>query len=267
MAMNTESHVTLSRGAALLLGFGLLAAGAGAVYVWTRLGPETKPADTAPVSSHAPGGQPPSSDAPVDARAIETTGAPLPDVVLTLTEDAVARAGIVVTSAAASTAAGLRMRHGQTIAQVYSPELAEAQTQYLALTAELEAAHHQLVRTERLLEIGAASRQELERIRAEHASHASHVAGARSRLMLLGMTAAQVERLSAATEISATVDVPRADRECRPERRFGDEALHDCRPCNRLGRRRSIRARFSEGASRESRRRDHHRVSRPTVAG
>lgn len=94
------------------------------------------------------------------------------------------------------------------MAQVYSPELAEAQTRYLSMRAELEAAEQELRRTERLVEIGAASRQELERVRAAHTTRATEVEGARSRLVLLGMAAAAIARLSSASEITATTNVP-----------------------------------------------------------
>ncbi len=94
------------------------------------------------------------------------------------------------------------------MADVYSPELAEAQTQYLSLSAQLEAAHQELLRTERLVQIGAASQQELEKIQAEHTAHASHVEGARSRLVLLGMTEPGFKKLTSAREITATTIVP-----------------------------------------------------------
>jgi RND family efflux transporter MFP subunit len=170
------------------------------------------------------------------------TGAALPDVTVTLTEEAVERAGIEVTPVRAGGAGarvrvpgvvepnayrrvtvtplvagritrvlvelGDRVRRGRTIAQVYSPELAEAQTTYVSMQAELQAHEQRLRRTERLIEIGAASREELENVHAEHTSLRASVAGARSRLVLLGMSASAVDRLSAATEITATVDVP-----------------------------------------------------------
>jgi membrane fusion protein, heavy metal efflux system len=105
-------------------------------------------------------------------------------------------------------ALGDRVRPGQTLAEIYSPELAEAQTAYLSFVAEFDAAHEQLRRTERLVEIGAASRQELEQARAEHTAHATHVESTRAKLTLLGMSAEQVQRLSTGQEISSSVSVP-----------------------------------------------------------
>jgi cobalt-zinc-cadmium efflux system membrane fusion protein len=189
---------------------------------------------TGQAASPAPPAEPP-------AAAPGGTDTPLPDVEITLTEDAVARAGIEVTPVAASGAAdtvkipgvieadayrrvvvtplvggritrvtaelGQQVRRGATLAQIYSPGLAEAQMKFLSARAELEAAHQELKRTERLVEIGAASRQELERIRASHTMHDTMVAGARAQLVLLGMTPAALGRLTSASEISATTSV------------------------------------------------------------
>ena len=71
---------------------------------------------------------------------------------------------------------GQRVRRGQTMAQVFSPELAEARTRYTSARAELEAHERELARTEKLVEIGAASRQELERLHAEHTARLADVA-------------------------------------------------------------------------------------------
>lgn len=167
---------------------------------------------------------------------------PLLDVTITLTEEAANRAGITVTPVRRDTAAGSlrlagvveaneyrqvavtplaagrltrvtaalgeRVTRGQSLAEIYSPELAAAQTRYLNMRAEFEAAHQELVRTERLVEIGAASKQELERIRAQHTVHATGVEGARAELTLLGLGADRIERLRGAGNITSTVSVP-----------------------------------------------------------
>ena len=52
---------------------------------------------------------------------------------------------------------------GKTIAQIYSPELAEAQASYVAAHAALGAHDRELARTTKLVQIGSASREELER--------------------------------------------------------------------------------------------------------
>jgi len=173
-----------------------------------------------------------------------TTGVdgPLPDLTITLTPDAAQRAGITVTPVGHATETGSlrlpgvvepnayrqvivtplvagritsvsaelgdRVARDQTLAQIYSPELAEAQTRYLTVSAELEAAHQRLLRTERLVEIGAASRQELETIRAEHTVHATALEGARAQLTLLGLGPPRIAQLRTAADVTATVTVP-----------------------------------------------------------
>lgn len=103
---------------------------------------------------------------------------------------------------------GEAVRQGQPLAEIYSPELADAQTNYLSMRAELEAAHQRLRRTEQLLAAGATSRQDLEQVVAEHTRHATGVEGARARLALLGLTKPQIDALTSASQITATVTVP-----------------------------------------------------------
>src|SRR5258705_13159813 len=59
---------------------------------------------------------------------------------------------------------GDHVKRGQPLAVVFSGELAEAETQYLAHLAELEADHKKLVRTQNLVKLGAASQQEEEEV-------------------------------------------------------------------------------------------------------
>jgi RND family efflux transporter MFP subunit len=103
---------------------------------------------------------------------------------------------------------GQQVRRGQSLAQVYSPELAETQSRYLASRAELDAHERELRRTEKLVELGSASRQELERIHAEHTGAVTMVQSLRSQLTLLGLTPAHVEKLASPSDISATVAIP-----------------------------------------------------------
>jgi RND family efflux transporter MFP subunit len=84
---------------------------------------------------------------------------------------------------------GQHVRQGQTMAEIFSPELAEAETRYISARAELEAHEQELARTQKLVEIGAASRQELERIHAGHTSRLADLESAASRLQLLGLSA------------------------------------------------------------------------------
>jgi cobalt-zinc-cadmium efflux system membrane fusion protein len=102
---------------------------------------------------------------------------------------------------------GDQVRLGQTLLQVFSPELADAETRYLAAKAELEAHEQELARTSKLLVIGAASQQESERLHAEHGAKLAGVQSLRSRLVLLGMPAAAIDALSPGQEVDATTDI------------------------------------------------------------
>src|SRR5262249_21363020 len=57
---------------------------------------------------------------------------------------------------------GQSVARGQTVAVVFSDELAQAQSRYLAAQAELEEHHKHHARTMKLVEIGAASKEEFE---------------------------------------------------------------------------------------------------------
>jgi len=167
---------------------------------------------------------------------------PLPDVIVTLTDEAMKRAGIEIATVEAGSATdvlrlpavvepnayarvsvtplvtgrvtsvsaqlGAQVRQGQTLATVFSPELADAQTQYISARAELDAHERELARTEKLVQIGAASRQELERIHAEHTGQQTRVESARSRLDLLGMSREAVESLASGKSVDARTEVP-----------------------------------------------------------
>jgi cobalt-zinc-cadmium efflux system membrane fusion protein len=191
----------------------VLLIGVGGTYLIMRTG--TSPATMPGMSRDA--GSAPAPSAPATS--------PRLDVVVTLTPDAVQRAGIEVSEV--TTAAGTdhlrlpgvvepnayrqvvvtplvggrvvrvtaqlgdRVRRGQALAEVYSPELAEARTKYTAAKAMLDAHDRELQRTQKLVEIGAASRQELERIHAEHAAQTAEVESTRARLQLLGAASAE----------------------------------------------------------------------------
>jgi len=71
----------------------------------------------------------------------------------------------------------------------------------------LEADHQKLVRTEKLVGLGAASRQELEEVTATHASRATEVAAARQRLLLFGLSPDQVAQLRDASHVVSEVTV------------------------------------------------------------
>src|SRR5262245_31366118 len=103
---------------------------------------------------------------------------------------------------------GMMVKRGAPLATLFSPELAEAQTKYLSMRAMLVADHQKLQRTQQLVAIGAASRQELEDIMAVHASHATEVEAARQRLLLLGLSQAHVEALTNPSQIVSDITVP-----------------------------------------------------------
>src|SRR5258708_150395 len=103
---------------------------------------------------------------------------------------------------------GDHVRRGQTLAVIFSTELAEAETQYLAYTAELDAEHKKLQRTQKLVRLGAASQQEEEEVTATHAAHEAHVRAALERLKLLGAGERQIAALKQAEQIDSNVTVP-----------------------------------------------------------
>ena len=103
---------------------------------------------------------------------------------------------------------GDHVRRGQPLAILFSSELAEAETQYLSHLAELAAEHKKLERTQNLVRLGAASKQEEEEVTATHAAHESQVRAALERLKLLGANDRQIAALKQAEQIDANFVVP-----------------------------------------------------------
>jgi cobalt-zinc-cadmium efflux system membrane fusion protein len=103
---------------------------------------------------------------------------------------------------------GTSVKESAPLATLFSAELADAQTKYLSMRAMLEADHQRRERTRKLVDIGAASRQELEEVTAVHAGHATEVEAARQRLLLLGMSKKQVDALRHPRQVMADVVVP-----------------------------------------------------------
>ncbi len=229
--MEDQSGIRLRWPVAVAAAVALVGIGGGAAYLTlSGRGPSSLGGGGSPVSKQPAAGT--MMQTPAEPRAVDRSAgsAPLPDVAVPLTEDGVARAGIeIVTVGTSASGASLRItgtvqpnayrsvvvtplvagrvlrvavelgQHvsvGQTLAEIYSPELAEAQTRYLSSTAELSAHEQQLRRTEKLVEIGAASRQELEKIHAEHTGATTIVESNRARLTLLGMTETDIARLA-----------------------------------------------------------------------
>lgn len=205
---------------------GLVLLGVGGAHLWLP-----RPDASTPVSG-------------IDGRpapTVENTSGPLPDVVLTLSDDAVKKAGVVVSPVTvADTASNIRLSgvvepdayrqvvvtplvsgrvtrvavmlgdrvaRNTPLVEIYSPDLADAQTRYLSVRAEFQAVEQEIARTDRLVQIGAASQQELERIHAEHVKHRTEIESTRARLQLLGMTPAQVDALNSTGQIAATTTI------------------------------------------------------------
>jgi membrane fusion protein, heavy metal efflux system len=217
-----------------LTGLGLIAIGAVGAALVLRFGGHTPP-DPAAVA-------PTPTVAPASGTAEQTTGETAGDVEVILSPEAVAQAGIktaevtVVESSAAIQVPGTVManayhevkvfpivggivtkvhaelgspvKRGAPLVTLFSAELAEAQTKYLAMRAMLDADQKRLQRTRQLVEIGAASRQELEEAVAASASRATEVEAARQRLLLLGLSRKQVASLSNPRQVVADVLVP-----------------------------------------------------------
>jgi cobalt-zinc-cadmium efflux system membrane fusion protein len=237
--MTGEHRLSLSPAVAAAAVLSLLLIGAGGTYLIMR--PGASPVTTSGGTPRVAGPEP---TAPATAGATNSPNAASPrsDVVVTLTKEAVERARIEITEAAVAGGAnhvrlpgvvepnayrqvavtplvggrvvrvsaelGDRVRRGQALALVYSPELADARTKYVAAKAMLEAHDRELQRTQKLVEIGAASRQELERIYAEHAAQTAEVESARARLQLLGGTGDDPEGKaeSAIATVAAPID-------------------------------------------------------------
>jgi RND family efflux transporter MFP subunit len=102
---------------------------------------------------------------------------------------------------------GQSMRRGQPLAEIFSPELAEAKTRFVSARAELDAHERELQRTEKLVEIGSASRQEVERLDAEHTAKVTAVESAKSRLELLGLSPSTIADLGPGKDVGAVMTV------------------------------------------------------------
>jgi cobalt-zinc-cadmium efflux system membrane fusion protein len=102
---------------------------------------------------------------------------------------------------------GQRVMANDVLATIYSPELADAQTAFIAARADHLAHDQQQARTQRLYAIGAASRQELEKLEAEKSEMDARVETARSRLVLLGIPEERTQRIASPADVVTTFDV------------------------------------------------------------
>src|SRR3989440_7350707 len=103
---------------------------------------------------------------------------------------------------------GQNVRRGQRVAVVSSNELADAQSRYLTAVATLDEHHRHHLRTMKLVEIGAACRQDLEMATSQYREAESNLANLRQKLLLLGMTAQRIDSLNSTAQISSEVIVP-----------------------------------------------------------
>jgi len=227
--MNADSRVTLPWPAAIAAAVALLVVGGGAVYVLMQ-----------PAGQPAPG-RPAAATATPSPAGAQITGSALPDVAVTLMPEAIERAGIRLTPVTAGAVGsmlrlpgvveanaykqvavtplvagrvtrvrielGQAVRQGQDMAEVFSPELSDAETRYISARAELDAHERELQRTEKLVDIGAASRQDLERLHAEHTSKLTAVETARSRLELFGLSSSAIANLTSGRNVGAAIAV------------------------------------------------------------
>ncbi len=102
---------------------------------------------------------------------------------------------------------GDKVARGQKLAVIFSTEFSEAQAGYLKMQAEIERHHHHYQRIEKLVEIGAASREEFEQAAAEYKMEQANLSAMRQRLLLFGMTAKQLEEMSKAGQVSSLITV------------------------------------------------------------
>jgi membrane fusion protein, heavy metal efflux system len=102
---------------------------------------------------------------------------------------------------------GQNVRRGQTLAVVFSDDLARAQSEYLSSAAELEEHHKHHSRTMKLVEIGAASREELEQATTKLRSAEAELASQRQRLLLLGLSAQRIDQLKSSAQVTSEVSL------------------------------------------------------------
>jgi len=103
---------------------------------------------------------------------------------------------------------GQTVARGQTMAVVFSDELAQAESRYLTVQADLEEHHKHHARTTKLVEIGAASREELEQATTKLRSAESELASQRQRLLLLGLSPQRISSLRSSEQVSSEVSLP-----------------------------------------------------------
>jgi cobalt-zinc-cadmium efflux system membrane fusion protein len=235
--MNAQSYVNLRRSVLVASALACVVLGAGAAYLWSRWDTPGRSLSEIDVMGGMAdmAGESRVTEGPSGAEAARA------DVAVTLDAETIARAGItetpvvadrmptslrvpgvveanayrrvVVTPIAGGRVTGVtvelgqQVRQGQTMAQVFSADVADARTRYVSVRADLAAHELEVARTEQLATIGAASRQEVERAHADHAAHVASLESAASRLQLFGLSVEEIEGLGSGAD-GVTIDVP-----------------------------------------------------------
>ena len=266
--MNPTSHVTLRWPFVIAGALVLLALGAGLAFVAMRPASATMGA--------GPSGAATSNSAAAPGATANGVNGPRREASITLTPDAMKRAGIVVAPVTSGSGTALlrlpgvvepnaykqvivtpiaggrvtrvlvelgqRVRRGQPMAEIFSPDLAEAETRFVSARAELDAHERELQRTQKLAEIGAASRQELEMLHAAHTAKLTALDSSRTRLELLGLSASSINSLGPGKDLSAVTTVPApiagSSRNARPMPGSTSTRPRSCSPssiCRRCG--------------------------------
>jgi cobalt-zinc-cadmium efflux system membrane fusion protein len=102
---------------------------------------------------------------------------------------------------------GDRVKRRQRLATIFSTELSDAQSAYLKMKAEIERHHQHYRRTVELVELGAASREELETATAELKMEQANLSAMKQRLILLGVSDRQIEALGTPEQSKPLIDV------------------------------------------------------------
>jgi RND family efflux transporter MFP subunit len=102
---------------------------------------------------------------------------------------------------------GDKVRRGQPLVTIFSTELADAEGEYLKMLAELEEHHKHHLRAIELVEIGAMSREDLEGATSKYKTAQANVSSARQRLLLLGLSAKEIDSLHP-DQLRSLVSVP-----------------------------------------------------------
>lgn len=100
---------------------------------------------------------------------------------------------------------GQHLKKDQQVALIFSDELGSAQTRYLVALAMLDEHNKHHRRTISLVDVGGASREELEQATTKLRSTELEVASLRQRLVLLGLSAERINSLKPSQPVSSSV--------------------------------------------------------------